>query len=90
MTVNELYRQGAEMLDYAFIENAFFDARWLMEHALKINSTQFALKKDKEVKKKDEIAFLSLIRRRIAGEPLSIFSAGGSLWVCRLRSARAF
>lgn len=70
MTVNELYRQGAEMLDYAFIENAFFDARWLMEHALKINSTQFALKKDKEVKKKDEIAFLSLIRRRIAGEPL--------------------
>ena len=88
MTVNELYRQGAEMLDYAFIENAFFDARWLMEHALKINSTQFALKKDKEVKKKDEIAFLSLIRRRMSF--ISIFSAGGSLWVCRLRSARAF
>ena len=22
MTLNELYRQGAEMLDYAFVENA--------------------------------------------------------------------
>lgn len=70
MTVNELYRQGAEMLDYAFVENAFFDARWLVEKALGINSTQFALKKDKEVSKKDEVEFLSLIRRRIAGEPL--------------------
>ncbi len=70
MTVNELYRQGAEMLDYAFVENAFFDARWLIEKALDINSTQFALKKDKEVSKKVEVEFLSLIRRRIAGEPL--------------------
>lgn len=70
MTVNELYRQGAEMLDYAFVENAFFDARWLIEKALGINSTQFALKKDKEVSKKVEVEFLSLIRRRIAGEPL--------------------
>lgn len=70
MTVNELYRQGAEMLDYAFVENAFFDARWLIEKALDINSTQFALKKDKQVSKKVEVEFLSLIRRRIAGEPL--------------------
>ncbi len=70
MTVNELYRQGAEMLDYAFVENAFFDARWLIEKAMGINSTQFALKKDKEVSKKAEVEFLSLIRRRIAGEPL--------------------
>lgn len=70
MTVNELYRQGAEMLDYAFVENAFFDARWLIEKALGINSTQFALKKDKEVSKKVEVEFLSLIRRRISGEPL--------------------
>ncbi|MBQ8782248.1 MAG: peptide chain release factor N(5)-glutamine methyltransferase [Clostridia bacterium] len=70
MTVNELYRQGAEMLDYAFVENAFFDARWLIEKALGINSAQFALKKDKEVNKKTEVEFLSLIRRRIAGEPL--------------------
>ncbi len=70
MTVNELYRQGAEMLDYAFVENAFFDARWLVEKALGINSTQFALKKDKQVSKKAEVEFLSLIRRRIAGEPL--------------------
>lgn len=70
MTVNELYRQGAEMLDYAFVENAFFDARWLVEKALSINSTQFALKKDKEVSKKVEVEFLSLIRRRISGEPL--------------------
>ena len=58
------------MLDYAFVENAFFDARWLVEKALGINSTQFALKKDKQVSKKDEVEFLSLIRRRIAGEPL--------------------
>ncbi len=70
MTVNELYRQGAEMLDYAFVENAFFDARWLIEKAIGINSTQFALKKDKQVPKKAEVEFLSLIRRRIAGEPL--------------------
>lgn len=70
MTLNELYRQGAEMLDYAFIDNAFFDARWLVEKAMGINSTQFALKKDKEVSKKVEVEFLSLIRRRIAGEPL--------------------
>ncbi len=70
MTVNELYRQGAEMLDYAFVENAFFDARWLIEKAMGINSTQFALKKDKQVSKKAEVEFLSLIRRRISGEPL--------------------
>ncbi len=70
MTVNELYRQGAEMLDYAFVENAFFDARWLIEKAMEINSTQFALKKDKTVPKKAEVEFLSLIRRRISGEPL--------------------
>ena len=70
MTVNELYRQGAEMLDYAFVENAFFDARWLIEKALDIDSTQFALKKDKQVSKKAEVEFLSFIRRRIAGEPL--------------------
>ena len=54
MTVNELYRQGAEMLDYAFIENAFFDARWLIEKAVGIEPNQFALKKDKEVKRKQE------------------------------------
>lgn len=70
MTVNELYRQGAEMLDYAFIENAFFDARWLIESAIGIDPNQFASKKDKPVSKKDEVKFLSLIRRRIAGEPL--------------------
>lgn len=70
MKVNDLYRQGAEMLDYAFIENAFFDARWLIESALDIDSTQFALNKEKQVSKKAEIKFLSLIRRRIAGEPL--------------------
>lgn len=70
MTLNELYRQGAEMLDYAFIENAFFDARWLVEKAVGIEPNQFALKKDKKVGKKDEVEFLSLIRRRIAGEPL--------------------
>ncbi|MBQ7595619.1 MAG: hypothetical protein IJU45_03015, partial [Clostridia bacterium] len=55
MTVNELYRQGAEMLDYAFIENAFFDARWLIEAAIGIEPDQFALKKDKPVSKKDEV-----------------------------------
>lgn len=70
MTVNELYRQGAEMLDYAFVENAFFDARWLIEKAAGIDSKQFALKKDKKVSSKQEVEFLSLIRRRIAGEPL--------------------
>ncbi len=70
MTVNELYRQGAEMLDYAFIENAFFDARWLVEKAVGIEPNQFALKKDKQASKKAEVEFLSLIRRRIAGEPL--------------------
>lgn len=70
MTLNELYRQGAEMLDYAFIENAFFDARWLVEKAVGIEPNQFALKKDKKVSAKQEVEFLSLIRRRIAGEPL--------------------
>lgn len=70
MTVNQLYRQGAEMLDYAFIENAFFDARWLVEAAAGLKPNQFAFNKDKEVSKKVEVKFLSLIRRRIAGEPL--------------------
>ena len=46
MTVNELYRQGLEMLDYAFIENASFDARWLIEKAVGIDSKQFALTQD--------------------------------------------
>ena len=64
MTVNELYRQGLEMLDYAFIENASFDARWLIEKAIGIDSKQFALKKDKQVSKKDEVKFLWNQRKR--------------------------
>ncbi len=70
MTINELYKQGAEMLDYAFVDNAYFDARWLIEAACGMEPKQFALKKDKPASKADEVKFLSLIRRRIAGEPL--------------------
>lgn len=70
MTINELYKQGALYLEDAEKENAGFDARCLMEHVLKVNSTKFMLIRDKKIDAKRELEYLSLIRRRVSGEPL--------------------
>ena len=70
MTVNELYRQGTEMLDEAGRENAGFDARCLIEHLLKIDTTQFMLRRSDKADVQTYNEYMKLIRRRATGEPL--------------------
>lgn len=70
MTINELYKQGVGYLEDAQKENAGFDARCLLEHVLKVSSTKFMLIRDKKIDAKKELEYLTLIRRRVSGEPL--------------------
>lgn len=70
MTINELCRQGAEYLENAGKENSGFDARCLMEYVLNVSQTKYMLIRDKAIDAKKEVQYLSLIRRRVSGEPL--------------------
>lgn len=70
MTLNELYKQGEELLEQAGKENSSFDARALLEFVLNVSTTEFMLNRAKKVQSKTVIEYLSLIRRRATGEPL--------------------
>ncbi|MCQ2483823.1 MAG: peptide chain release factor N(5)-glutamine methyltransferase [Clostridia bacterium] len=70
MTINELCRQGAEMLEDAGRENAGFDARCLLEYLLEINTTQYMLRRSDKADTKLFNEYMRLIRRRATGEPL--------------------
>ena len=83
MTVNELYKQGAEFLENAEKENAGFDARCLMEHVLNVNTTKFMLIRDRKIDAKTEMQYLSLIRRRVSGEPLQYILGQWEFMDCR-------
>jgi len=68
-TLNDLYKQGTELLEEADKENAGFDARTLLEFVLNCSTTEFMMNRHKDAKSKVVIEYLSLIRRRALGEP---------------------
>lgn len=70
MTVNELCRQGADILEDSDIENAGFDARCLMEKTLNIDTTGYMVVRGDKADIKTVNEFMRLIRRRATGEPL--------------------
>lgn len=70
ITINELCRQGADMLEEAGRENSGFDARCLMEHALGIDTTRYMLIRNNHADTKLFNEYMKLIRRRATGEPL--------------------
>lgn len=70
MTINELCRQGAEILEDSGRENAGFDARCLMEFLLNIDTTKYMLRRSEKIDTKVLNDYMRLIRRRATGEPL--------------------
>lgn len=70
MTISELCRQGAEMLEDAGRENAGFDARCLIEFLLEIDTTQYMLRRSDKADTRLFNEYMRLIRRRATGEPL--------------------
>lgn len=70
MTVNDLYKQGSEILEESGRDNAGFDARCLVEYLLKINTTEFMLRRNENTDAHTYSEYMKLIRRRATGEPL--------------------
>ena len=70
MTVNELCRQGAEILEDSGVDNAGFDARCLLEFLLNIDTTRYMLIRNDKVDIRTYNDYMSFIRRRATGEPL--------------------
>ena len=70
MTVNELCRQGAEILEDSGVDNAGFDARCLLEFLLNIDTTRYMLIRNDKADIRTYNDYMSFIRRRATGEPL--------------------
>lgn len=70
MTVNELYRQGTDILNEAQVENSAFDARQILTDILKISSTQFAMCKKDIINQNLSLEYIKKIRQRASGRPL--------------------
>lgn len=70
MTLSEICRQGADILEESGVENEGFDARCLIEHCLGIDTSKYMLVRSDKADIKTVNAFMSLIRRRATGEPL--------------------
>lgn len=70
MTVNELYRNGVSFLTEHKIADAEFDARYLIEYALNVDTTRFFAIRNDEAKDEICIEYKSLLLRRCSGEPL--------------------
>lgn len=66
----ELLKKGTEILVSADIDDAEFDAYQLLLMFFDGNSTQYALNSGKTVNEKLAEEYLSLIERRVSGEPL--------------------
>ena len=66
----ELLKKGTEILVSADIDDAEFDAYQLLLTFFDGNSTQYALNSGKTVNEKLAEEYLSLIERRVSGEPL--------------------
>ncbi len=69
-TVNDLYLHGVRLLEGAQVEDAFFDARVLMEQILDTNSTGFLLSRNDTVNEEQIIKYSDLIQKRSDGMPL--------------------
>lgn len=70
MTLNDLYRKGCSILSDSSIADAEFDARCLIEHVMNITPTEYFMHSSDEVERGVEEMYLSVLQRRIKGEPL--------------------
>lgn len=70
MTVNELFRYGADFLKEHEIDDAEFDARCLLESALKIDTAKFFIIRGEVVSDEVSAKYRSLLLRRSNHEPL--------------------
>lgn len=70
MTVNQLFRYGADLLNDSGVEDSEFDARCLLESAMGIDTTRFFITRSEEVSEEICNKYRALLSRRIAGEPL--------------------
>ncbi len=70
MTLNELYQKGCSLLKEKYIDDAEFDARCLVEHALNITPTEYFMRRGEAVDIATENRYYEYLQRRINGEPL--------------------
>lgn len=69
MTLEELYKQGTEMLKKADIENPSVDAFYLLEYAAGLNKTRYLMFKDQPVSQQNIRQYTELIERRMRRIP---------------------
>lgn len=70
MNFSELFKLGSKILSDNGVEDYDFDAMCLIEHAFGFNRNQYFLNRKATVEEKEKEKFLSLINRRVNGEPL--------------------
>lgn len=70
MNFSELFKLGSKILSDNGVEDYDFDAMCLIEHAFGFNRNQYFLSRKATVEEKEKEKFLSLINRRVNGEPL--------------------
>ena len=69
-TYNSIFRLGVETLNNSDIDDAEFDARCLLEHALGIDTSKFFIIRNDVADSSVIEAYKSLLHRRCSGEPL--------------------
>lgn len=69
MTLEELYKEGTEMLRKADIENPSVDAFYLLEYAGGLNRTRYLMFKDQEVSERNIRQYMDLIEKRMTHIP---------------------
>lgn len=69
-TYGTLVREGRALLSDAGIANAAQEARWLLERALGTTGLRLRLERDRPVSEESRGLALSLLTRRLSGEPL--------------------
>ena len=69
MKLAEVLNRNRAVLTRNVIEDASLEAELLLRHTLKLNRTQLYLELEKELSPEAEIAYETLIERRLKGEP---------------------
>ena len=64
MTLEELYKQGTDMLKEADIENPSVDAFYLLEYAAGLNKTRYLMYRDQQVSQQNIRQYTELIEKR--------------------------
>ncbi len=82
-TYGELRREAAMRLREAKVENADADARLLLCHAAGIDTAQLISREPAEAPSDVAAAYARLIKRRLAGEPVSRIAGEKEFWSLR-------